>query len=93
LGQQKPEILFYGRTRFCPDVARSRGRLSALGIEWTEFDIEADEVAAQKVEAMTGMRRVPTIVIGEAILVEPTNTALDAALEAAGYDIEEEEVA
>jgi glutaredoxin len=64
-----------------------------LGIEWTEFDIEADESAAQKVEELTGVRRVPTIVIGNAILVEPTNTALDAALEAAGYSIDEVEVA
>jgi glutaredoxin len=85
-----PEILFYGRTRFCPDVARSRARLTELGIEWTEFDVEADGQAAAKVNELTGMMRVPTIVIGDRVLVEPTNTALDEALAAAGYSIEEE---
>jgi glutaredoxin len=85
-----PEILLYGRTRFCPDVARSRARLTELGIEWTEFDVEADEQAAAKVNELTGMMRVPTIVIGDRVLVEPTNTALDEALAAAGYPIEEE---
>ena len=87
---QKPEILFYGRTRFCPDVARSRARLEELGLEWIEFDIEADEDAAKRAEALTGVRRVPTIVIGDKVLVEPTNTALDAALEAAGYAVVED---
>jgi glutaredoxin len=65
--------------------------LTELGIEWTEFDIEADEEAAQRAEALTGVRRVPTIVIGDKVVVEPTNTALDAALEAAGYILEAEE--
>jgi glutaredoxin len=91
VSNERPEIIFYGRTRFCPDVARSRARLTELDIEWTEFDIEADEDAAQRAEALTGMRRVPTIVIGDKILVEPTNTALDAALEAVGYEIIEDE--
>jgi glutaredoxin len=89
---QKTEILFYGRTRFCPDVARSRARLTELGIEWTEFDIEADEDAAKRAENLTGFRRVPTIVIGDTVLVEPTNTALDAALESAGFAVVEDEV-
>ncbi|MEJ7838233.1 MAG: glutaredoxin family protein [Thermomicrobiales bacterium] len=88
---QKSEILFYGRTRFCPDVARSRARLTELSIEWNEFDIEADEDAAQRAEALTGFRRVPTIVIGDKVLVEPTNTALDEALVAAGYDLTEDQ--
>ena len=86
----KQAIVFYGRARFCPDVARSRARLTELGIEWNEFDIESDEEAAKRAEALTGFRRVPTIVIGDTVLVEPTNTALDAALESAGYAVVEE---
>ena len=85
-----PEILFYGRTRFCPDIARSKARLTDLGIDWTEFNVEEDETAAARVTELTGMVRVPTIVIGDRILVEPTNTALDEALVAAGFEIEEE---
>jgi glutaredoxin len=73
-------------------VARSRARLTELGIEWTEFDIEADEDAAKRAEILTGFRRVPTIVIGDKVLVEPTNTALDAALESAGFAVVEDEV-
>lgn len=93
MSSKLPPILFYGRTRFCPDVARSRARLTELGLEWTEFDIEADEAAAQKAESLTGFRRVPTIVIGDAVLVEPTNTALDAALVKAGFDVADDEIA
>jgi glutaredoxin len=81
----------YARTTFCPDVARSRARLRALGIEWTEFNVEEDPQKSDEVNALTGMRRVPTLVIGQRILVEPTNTALDEALEIAGYDITEDE--
>lgn len=91
MSNQNSEILFYGRTRFCPDVARSRARLTELGIEWNEFDIEADDEAAQRAEALTGFRRVPTIVIGERVLVEPTNTALDEALVAAGYSLNQDQ--
>ena len=43
-----------------------------------EHDIEADENAAANVEALTGKRRVPTVVIGDDILVEPSNDELDA---------------
>lgn len=86
-----PPIVFYGRTTFCPDVARSRARLTELGLDWTEFNIEADPDKADEVNRLTGMRRVPTIVIGEKILVEPTNTALDAALVTAGYTIDEDD--
>lgn len=80
-----PPIVMYARTRFCPDVARSRGHLTELELPWEEYDIEADERAAQKVQDLTGRRSVPTIVIGDSILVEPSNGELDAALTKAGY--------
>jgi len=86
-----PPIIMYARTTFCPDVARSRARLTELGIEWTEFNVEEDPQKADEVNFLTGMRRVPTLVIGERILVEPTNTALDEALQIAGYDISDDE--
>ncbi len=83
------EIIMYARERFCPDVTRSRLRLTELGIEWTEFDIEADESAGAETERLTGRRSVPTLVIGERILVEPSNRQLDEALFASGYDLSE----
>ncbi len=80
-------IVMYARERFCPDVTRSRARLSELNLQWTEFDIESNEVAATTVKELTGRRRVPTILMGEAILVEPSNDDLDRALSNAGYEI------
>lgn len=82
-----PPIIMYARTRFCPDVTRSRGRLTELELPWQEFDIEADAQAAARVEELTGRRNVPTLVIGESVLVEPSNALLDAALVRAGYDL------
>jgi glutaredoxin len=81
------EIIVYARERYCPDVERTRARLTELGIAWIEHDIEADEDAAARVEALTGKRRVPTVVIGDSILVEPQNDELDSSLAAVGYPI------
>jgi glutaredoxin len=77
----------FARERFCPDVTRSRLRLSELEIPWVEHDIEADTAAGGEVQRLTGRRSVPTIVIGTRILVEPSNAQLDNALVAAGYDL------
>lgn len=85
-----PEILMYARERFCPDVARSRARLTDLGIAWTEFDVEADPAAAAETVRLTGRGNVPTLVIGDRILVEPSNAQLDEALVAAGFDLSED---
>ena len=90
MAAETTEIIMYARERFCPDVTRSRARLTDLGIPWTEFNIEADDDAAAETERLTGRRNVPTIVIGERILVEPSNLQLDDALTAAGFDISED---
>ncbi len=83
-----PPIVMYARTRFCPDVSRSRERLTEFNLGWQEFDIEANEEAARRAEKLAGRRVVPTIVIGTTVLVEPTNDELDAALIDAGYSLE-----
>lgn len=85
-----PEIVMFARERFCPDVTRARHRLIDLGIAWIEYDIDADPAAGAETERLTGQRSVPTLVIGDRILVEPSNGVLDAALAAAGYNIDEE---
>ena len=79
-----PTIVMYARERYCPDVERARARLRHHAVPWVEPDIEADETAAARVQELTGQRRVPTIVIGTSVLVEPSDTELDAALVAAG---------
>jgi len=81
------EVIMYARERFCPDVARSRARLTEHGIDWKEYDIESDEAATVEIERLTGRRSIPTLVIGSSILVEPSNEQLDTALAGAGFDI------
>ncbi|CAN5741662.1 hypothetical protein BH23CHL3_BH23CHL3_00720 [soil metagenome] len=80
-------IVMYARERPCPDVTRSRERLRELDLPWTEFDIESNDMAATTVEELTGQRRIPTILIGETVLMEPSNDELDEALSNAGFDI------
>lgn len=82
-----PEIVMYARERFCPDVKRSRDHLGELGLQWEEHDIESEEAAASRVEQLTGRRSVPTIVIGDSVIVEPSNDELDQTLRSIGFDV------
>lgn len=84
-----PEIVMYARERFCPDVTRARTRLEHHGIEWTEFDVEADAEKRAEMEAQTGKPNVPQVVIGDRVLIEPSNEDIDDALVAAGFDLGE----
>ena len=84
------DIIMYARERFCPDVTRTRLHLTELGLEWTEFDVEADPAARDAAFKASGRNNVPTLVIGDRVLVEPSNADLDDALVAAGYDISED---
>lgn len=84
-----PEITMYGRERFCPDVTRARTRLEHHGIAWTEFDVESDDARKSEMVALTGKPNVPQVVIGERILIEPSNEEIDDALTAAGFEIGE----
>lgn len=84
------EIIMYARERFCPDVTRARLRLTDLGLAWTEFDVEADPAARDAALKVSGRSNVPTLVIGDQVLVEPSNAELDRALVAAGYDLSED---
>ena len=78
-------IVMYARARYCPDVARARARLTFHALEWTEHDIECEVEAAAAVDALTGQRRVPTLVIGDnTVLVEPTDEELYTVLADAG---------
>ena len=87
---ERPPIIMYARQSFCPDVARTRLRLEELGHEWTQYDVENDPERKREVLELTGGVKVPTLVIGDAVLVEPSNELLDQALIAAGYDLEDE---
>lgn len=77
-------ITMYARTRFCPDVYRARTRLTELGLTWDELDVEADASAAARMRALTGRGNVPTLLIGDRVLVEPSVQEIDEAVVAAG---------
>ena len=87
---QPAEIIMYARERFCPDVTRARHHLTELGLTWTEYDVEADPEAREAAFKVSGRNNVPTLVIGDRVLVEPSTAELDDALIAAGYDISED---
>lgn len=86
--QDLPEIVMYARERFCPDVTRARLRLERLGIDWTEYDVESDDERKQEMVALTGRPNVPTLVIGNTILIEPSVREIDTALQGIGFDVE-----
>lgn len=88
---KNPEIVMYARERFCPDVTRARTRLEHHGIEWTEFDVEADDRMKSEMVKLTGKPNVPQVVIGDRILIEPSNEEIDNALVAAGFDLDTQE--
>ncbi len=77
------EIVMYARQSYCPDVARARRRLRHHGLDWTEFDVEADDAARDRMRDITGRGSVPTLLIGDRVLIEPSVEEIDDALEAA----------
>jgi glutaredoxin len=87
MSEKRPEIVMYARERFCPDVTRARIRLERLGLEWTEYDVEADDERKQEMMQLTGRPNVPTLLIGNSILIEPSAKEIDAALEGVGFDV------
>lgn len=90
MSENRPPVIMYARQSFCPDVARARLRLEELGHEWIEYDVEADAARKQEMIELSGRGNVPTIVIGDSVLVEPSNELLDKALAAAGYEVDVE---
>ena len=83
-----PIVMYASPT--CEDSELARDRLHALGIPFTEINVDEDEEAARYVERVNnGFRSTPTIIFGDEafILVEPTVEELDRALRRAGYQV------
>ncbi len=74
-------IIMY-TTSWCSDCRRSKRLFAALGVPYSEIDIEDHPEAAERVRSINhGARSVPTIVFPDgSVLVEPSNTALEAKL-------------
>jgi len=65
------EVRLY-TTTWCGYCVLLKRYLNYHGIAYDEIDIEADEAVAERLERWTGgYRTVPTVQIGDAILVNP----------------------
>lgn len=59
-------------TSWCPDCHRAKMYLSQWGVRFSEVNIEQTPGAAEKVmEWANGKRVVPTITVGDRVLVNP----------------------
>lgn len=80
-----PEILVLGRDT-CEDTIRSRGHLHLLGIPYVYRNVELDSTAdAWNRSFSDGERITPVILVGDpdnpvAVLIEPSDAALEAAI-------------
>ena len=80
-----PEIIVLGRDT-CEDTIRSRDYLHEAGVPYVYRNVELDPVAdAWNRSFNDGERRTPVILVGDpdqpsAVLVEPSNAALGAAV-------------
>lgn len=72
------EIKFYSTT-WCGDCRRSRKVFEAMGVPYTDIDIEEDPEAAELVrEVNRGSQSVPTIIFPDgSTLTEPSNAVLE----------------
>ncbi|WP_306590580.1 glutaredoxin family protein [Geothrix sp. 21YS21S-4] len=57
------DLAVYGAT-WCPDCRRLEAWLAEHGVAHRKVDIEADPGAAEKLEAETGKRAIPFILVG-----------------------------
>ena len=68
-------------TQWCPDCSRARRLLHRMGIAFQEIDIERVDGAEEAMRAQNGgSGKVPTILIGDQVLIEPSDADLRKAL-------------
>ena len=59
------EVILYGAD-WCPDCRRAKNYLNENNISYTFVDVDLDQKATQKVEAINnGKRIIPTIIIND----------------------------
>jgi mycoredoxin len=67
---------------WCHDTQRTRQYLDSLGLAYEYHDVDRDPVADAFVrERNGGVQRLPTVDLGEKILIVPDNDELDEALQ------------
>jgi glutaredoxin-like protein len=79
------EITVYGAD-WCPDCRRSKRLLDRLGVPYDYRDVDADDGAMREMKARNnGRQSIPVVVFPDGHhLVEPSDPALRADLQAAG---------
>lgn len=77
-----PSIVMY-TTPWCGDCRRAKRIFGALGVPYSEVNIERDPQAADLVRQLNGgMQSVPTILFPDGVrLTEPSNQALEEQLQ------------
>jgi len=63
-----PEIIIYS-SQDCPQCALAKNFLKNNNINYKEFDVVMDEIAAAEVIAKTGQRSLPVIIVNDRIIV------------------------
>lgn len=77
-----PQPVIAYMTHWCPDCSRSRRVLQRLGVAFTEIDVERVEGAEDEMRRRNGgSGKVPTILVGDQVLIEPTDAELERALQ------------
>ncbi len=78
------EVTYYGAD-WCTDCRRSKAFLNGNNVEFVENNVEESAELAAKAEAIAGRKNIPVIQFKDGeFLVEPSDAALKAALEARG---------
>ena len=71
-------IEFYGAD-WCGDCRRAQATLDRLGVAYAHHDIEHEEGAAAKAEAISGQKHIPVMLFPDGtVSVEPTAPQLEA---------------
>lgn len=87
IAAQHAPALMFDHERYYPVATRTQERSTGLGSSWSERDVEADDAAAAEMRKVSGQGSFLTVLIGDCVLVEPSNRDLDPALVAAGYHV------
>jgi glutaredoxin len=68
---ESKELIVYGRSMFCPDLARTQRFLASNNVHYQQINIDQDEEAGARVEKWVGHRSVPTVVVARKGELEP----------------------
>ena len=77
----QPLVIYYG-AEWCADCKMVKEYFTRHNIVYEAHDIESEPEAKQKMLAINGGKNtIPTVIIGETVMLEPTAAELDEALE------------